>query len=214
MDIQLAKIIKKYPSFFHIIQNALPAAYKRAQAQMNEMLYDDLCRQRMGYFILTNADHTLRHDFENIAFDGVEVYSAPNANRSNLHLEIRTPYAIFMVAKVSAPNAVPPKAQYRQKYSDQVFMAEVFPEYELFSEASIPLYIVTHTFHKGDYLPKSIHVGRLSMDQRTWEYNVPIEMLCKNELLIENIEKENVPIVQEEIASRKNRIKIKTKEII
>lgn len=210
MDFQLKKTAKDYPGFFSIAENAIKTAYKTAWVQMPpDMQRDRLCGQRLGYYVLANVDHELRRAFENANFDGVTISDKANSNGSNYHLEIRTPHAVFMAAKVLRQESVPRKTSYRQQYLDQIFMPAIFPEYKPFTEDCVPLYIITHVMFRGKNEPSFINVGRIEADQKRWACRYPIGEIHKGQSLEEIVEKRSVPAFQENIAINPDRIKIK-----
>lgn len=209
MDFQLKKIMTEYPGFFLTVKIALRTAYAKAKEQMSpDMRNDRLCSQRRGYYVLTNAEHELKRAFERAGYAGVIVKDAPNANYTNYHIEIHTPFGVFMVAKVSSSKSVPRRTYFRQKFLDQIFMPVVFPEYEVFSDKCVPLYIITHVPSYSYNEPKAISVGRLSNDQMYWSCCEPIDNLCHGRTE-EIIEEQKKPAVQEEIAKKQNRIQLK-----
>ena len=210
MEFQLDALNRRIPRFFPTIANAIREAYANAHAQMPaEMHQDRLCMKRLYGFILPNVDYQLRRAIENAAFPDVKVIAANNSNGSAGHLEIHTPYGIFVVVKVRKLKGVPPKAKYRQKYVDQMFIQEVFPELDGYTPECKPLYVITHISALPGFELKGISLGRLTVEQNAWSCYYNIDDLCKQEALVETVEKTAPPEVREEIIAKNHRIQIK-----
>jgi hypothetical protein len=214
VDFQLRKIAKEYPAFFSTVETALRNAYPKGRAMMTEdMRSDRLCSQRLGYCILAAVDHELRRALENAHMPDISVLGKPNESGTDYHLEIYTPYAVFMISKVQFSCAVPRRKYYRQVYLEQTFIKEAFPdeEYRPFTDDCSPLYIITHVATRTYEEPKSIRIGRISADQKRWEGDgaISIRELTGGQISMEVIEKKSAPIVPEEITAKQDRVMVK-----
>ena len=210
MEFQLDALTRQLPRFFPTIANAIQSAYANANAQMPmEMHRDRLCAKRLYGFVLPNVDYQLRRAIESAAFPDVNVIAAENSNGSAEHLEVQTPYGVFVVAKARRRKGIPPKAKYRQRYVDQTFVQQVFPELEAYSIDCQPLYVITHISALPDFELSGIGVGRLTVEQNAWSCYYSIDDLCRQEALVETVEKTVSPEVREESIARIKRVQIK-----
>jgi len=210
MEFQLEVLSREVPGFFHTLTNAISAAYNAAYAQMPPPMHrDQLCQRRFYGYILPTVDYEIRRAFDNASFRGIKVINAENANRSAPHLEIHTPWCIFVISKVRRHRDVPRKANYRQKYVDQMFIPEVFPDMEVYSDGCRPLYVVTHASASPDFELKHVGIGRLTATQEAWSFFCGIDALCSWDALSETVSKTVAPEVRQEIVEKSRRVQIK-----
>ena len=209
MELQLLKIARDYPSFFITLQNAINAAYKKAEKQLPSHSKNDiLCMQRYGYYLLTNVPFEIRRAIQNAGFSNIEVKVVGNSRKSDYHIEIHTPYGIFMVAQGKGKKLLPKHAKYRQRYIDQTFMQEACPEYAPYTTDCIPLYVIIHAHKPTVCEPYWIGIGRLMVEQLAWSCLYPIHELHKGQVVEEKFKKK-APVAKEEIDAKKNRVRFK-----
>lgn len=200
MEFQLRRLLSEKPMLLSLIEKAIINGYEHAESIAINIGNIPMCRSRMGYMRLPLIEATIQRTIEEANIDGVTVRMAYNNNRSAVHLEIETSYCILMFASVRHNGDVPGKAKYRQKYIDQCFMAEVYPEYEPFTEFCKPLYIITHAPSRVSAACPELTIGRLSVDQSYWSCRYSFSQLQLESRTIENVTPNENTTIHENIA--------------
>lgn len=206
MDAQLKRLSEECPMFISTVENAILSAYRKADDYLvNSQSYG---KRRYGYGLLLTVEPTVDRAVREMNFPGFEVICAPNTSNTAIHLEIHTPYGVFMVVRVSRSGAVPPKVEYRQRFIDQTFMQEAQLGFELYSPDCIPLYIISH--FKAGYKNETpdIRIGRLDHLQNGWSCNHPISVFKSEEKTHEQIDGAVAVAPKEEI-SKATSIRVK-----
>lgn len=185
-ELQLIKIQQQMPQLLQIIDSTIQGVYRRNEETTRDMRSDPLVGKRTGYLLHGVMEHYVRRAIEEAGIENVEVKAIKNGT-SAYHLEIFTPYAVIMISHVHRSGDVPKKANFRQKFVDQTFIQEVYPELALFSSDCIPLYVVTHAQNRDNISEATIRIGRLSVDQGSWSCNYLLQDLIKNAVTTEEI---------------------------
>ena len=206
-EFQLMKIQRDLPMLLKIIEATIQSVYREAEEKTRKMRSDPLAGKRIGYYLYWRTEHEIRQAVEEAAIEGVEV-KAVKSGTGSYHLEIITPYAVLMVSHVHRNGDVPKKANYRQKYVDQTFVQEIFPELSLFTPECSPLYVITHSRDTNSVSNAVIRIGRLSVDQSSWSCNYYLNDLVAKASTTEEIVPNNAIAVPENV-QRKSKIKIK-----
>jgi len=207
MDPQLLRLQKDMPYLFPMMEQTIQNAYQHSQQTAAGMQSSPFFRKRGGFVLHVLVEAMLHRSLEEANFAGITPRVVPNANQSAVHLEIETPNGIIMVAKVTKVGGVPRATKYRQKYIDQAVVAEVYPEYRLFTGECKPLYVITHCPDRATATHADIRIGRLSMDQAFWYCNHPFSLLANSCPVEEITPAENV--VEKEEIQKTTRIKLK-----
>ena len=207
IELQLVKIQRELPLLLKILEATIQNVYREVEALTREMRPDPLAGTKIGYMLHVYMEPRIRRAIEEAGIENV-VASAVQNSAGAYHLEIRTPFAILMFAHVQREGDVPRRANYRQKYVDQTFMREVYPELELFSSDSIPLYVITHARSKVSASEAIIRIGRLSVDQESWSCNYDLHSLVASAVTTEEIVPQSAIAAREDI-KRESRIQLK-----
>ena len=210
MDAQLSRLAQDIPYFFQTIQESILSALSNAALNLIPVVGNELGNnKRRGYVNWLFVEPHILDEMKRLGDPRIKAHWENNANGSNKHLEIDTPSGKFMVASADRPHSVPRAALYRQEITEQCFFREVFPDYSVFNDFVIPLYIVTYSATKSLTEPYTISIGRLSHDQRSWSSQCPI-----TDLLKVNVPEEVVgsvkPSVNEEVIAPSRIIRIKS----
>ena len=206
-EFQLLKIQREMPMLLKIIESTIQSVYRETEEVTRTMRSDPLAGKRTGYYLYWRTEHDVRRSVEEAGIEGVEV-KAVKSGTGSYHLEIITPYAVLMVSHVHRNGDVPKKANYRQKYVDQTFVQEIFPELSPFTPECSPLYIITHSSVTNSVSKAVIRIGRLSVDQSSWSCNFYLNDLIAKANTTEEIVPNNTITVPENV-QRKSRIRIK-----
>ena len=207
IELQILRIQQTIPALFGVIENAIQGVYRHIEEETRTARNDPLFQKRLGYCIHTWMEHSIRVAIEEANIPNVSVEAVSNGSGTP-HLEIYTPYAILVFAHVQRIGNVPRNAKYRQKYIDQMFMQEVFPEYAEYTSESKPLYVVTYTLVDQKTFSASTRIGRLTVDQEGWSWIYSLNDLASQRSGIEQINPGNT-ITPLETVVRKNRIQLK-----
>lgn len=208
---RLNSLCKSHPEYSIIIAaafNAVSRAYIEAREKMGpELLNDPLSSQRLGSCVKPCVDSNMSQTLEKINHPGIEVRRMPNSNRSEVHLEIWTSSAIFMVLKSSGNNHLPSPTKYRERYlrmhdyGTQSFFA--FDEDITIREAPRNLYVITHTPSPGYVSVSHWEIGTPSPSQNSWDFHASLDDFTAD------VPAENIVKVQPEERIAKIPIKLK-----
>lgn len=206
-EFQLVKIQREMPMLLKIIESTIQSVYREAEEITRTMRSDPLAGKREGYYLYWRMEHTILRAVEEAGIKGVEA-KAVRSGSSTYHLEICTPYAVIMVSHVHRNGDVPKKANYRQKYVDQTFVQEVFPELSLFTPECSPLYVITHSYTPNNISSAIVRIGRLAVDQSSWSCNYYLKDLISKAITTEEIVPSDAITVPEDV-KRNSKIRLK-----
>lgn len=211
MDKQLERLVRECPEFLRVVQEAVKSALHNASFPHQPGIGEIIARsKKQGYANWILVEPQLIQAVEALGDPRISVCLMPNGGDSHHHLEVTTPWGLFMVAGVSKPQGVPSMTLYRQKYTDQIFMREALPEFEMFSGECIPLYVITYVRSSARNAPGEIFVGRLRQDQQSWAAVWPLSALMDvtpPELIVSAQRSK----VKDEVIEHQRRIRVKRK---
>lgn len=207
MDEQLIRLFQDTPSLPQLIYDAINSGLSNAALPFLPEVGRGIRESRKtGYIQWLFVEAQIKSAIEALIIPTLKANWVMNNGNSHDHLELVTPYGILMFAKVSKPEAVPRSAFYRQKYTDQCFISEALPDYKVFSNESIPVYVITFSCHPNDGSTAEIFIGRLSQDQRSWSKIWSIKEILAI-VKPDKIHIEALPVVvKEEIIAAQKRI--------
>lgn len=190
LETQLVRLQKEVPMLLRIIDQAIQGVYRRIDEGTKTIRSDELISRKSGYFYYILTEPTIRRSVEEAGLKNVSVFVESNGNGTP-HLEIHTPYAILCFSRVRHSGDVPNKAKYRQKYIDQTFMYEVYPELHMYTPECKPLYVVTYALPKTGDMPVEIKIGRLTVDQEAWSCNYNLADIINKTDTVEKVVPKN-----------------------
>ena len=207
LELQLVRIMERMPDLLCVIDDTIHSVYREVEQTTRTMRNDPLAKNKIGYLVHAIMEHRIRVAIEEANIPQIELMAVSNG-RSATHLEIVTPYAIIAFSHVQQIGNAPRKAKYRQKYIDQMFMQEVYPELSEYTPYCKPLYIVTYATKTSGSFETMTKIGRLTVDQESWSCNYTIYDLIATKKTEEIISNQNNIAPHEEVV-RNSKIQLK-----
>lgn len=171
-------------AMFHAIRLAVLRAYAEGRDKMTELGRDPFAVQHLGSFVKAFVDCRVAEAIELLSFPDVHVLRVKNANGSQLHLEIRTPYGVFVVLKASNSLLLPRPTKYRKQmlslygYSEQISFDAESGEL-IIPEVSFPLFVITHRPAPGYTDLSQLVIGEIDPSQESWIYCCDLSHYCE-----------------------------------